>query len=264
MRSANAASAWPDERSNSPRDYYEVLGLARTADADAIRQAYRRLARELHPDVSDSPEAEERFRELTAAYTVLSEPAARLLYDQFGYRGRGNGFSTDGRRSSQTPVLAEVNVDVFEAARGTRRQVRYASREQCQACNGKGYAPGAKKPECETCSGKGRLTRSASLGIGDWLQVEKCPDCKGAGFAEEHLCPDCGGAGSLSREQVVKVRLPAGVEDGTRLRVVGNPEDEHLLVQVRPLPADSHLVLVLAAALLACSVALLVYFLLAH
>lgn len=262
MRSANAASARPDERRNAPRDYYDVLGVARTADPDAIRQAYRRLARELHPDVSDAPEAEERFRELTAAYTILSEPSARLLYDQFGYRGRGNGFSSGRRRSSQTSVLAEVDLDAFEAARGARREVRYSSREQCQACNGKGRTPGAKKSGCATCRGKGRLTRSASLGIGDWLQVEECPDCKGAGIAEKDLCSECGGAGSLSREQVVKVRLPAGVEDGTRLRVVGNPEDEHLIVQVRPLPEDSRLVLLLAAALLACSVALLVYFLL--
>jgi molecular chaperone DnaJ len=257
MRSANAATA----EALQARDYYEVLGVGRTADADTIRQAYRRLARELHPDVSDAPEAEERFRELTSAYTVLSEPGARRLYDQFGYRGRGNGFSSGRRGSSLTPVLAEVNVDVVEAARGARRQVRYASREQCETCNGKGYAPGTTKHGCETCSGKGRLTRSASLGIGDWLQVEKCPDCKGRGIAEEHLCPDCRGAGSLSREQVLKVRLPAGVEDGTRLRVVGNPDDEHLLVQVRPLPEDSYLVLLLAAALLACAVALLVYFL---
>src|SRR5688572_24086492 len=114
MASANAA-AWP---SHAARDYYEVLGVARTADGDTIRQAYRRLARELHPDVSAEPKAEERFRELTGAYAVLSDPSARSLYDRFGYRGRGGGFSSHRRSTSGTPVLAEVNVDTFEAARG--------------------------------------------------------------------------------------------------------------------------------------------------
>jgi molecular chaperone DnaJ len=259
--SANAASARASEPGKADRDYYEVLGVARTADDGALSQAYRRLARKLHPDVSEAPEAEERFRELTAAYTVLSDPTARSLYDRFGYRGRGSGFSPGGARSSQTSVLAEVNVDAFEAARGARREVRYSSREQCAACNGAGSTPSSEKAGCETCGGKGRLTQSASLRTGDWLQVEKCPDCEGTGRSEQDACPECHGEGAVSREQVVKVRVPAGVEDGTRLRMVGNSEDEHLVVQVRPPPEDSHLVRLLAAALLVCSVALLVYLL---
>lgn len=261
MPSANAASAWPSEPSNTARDYYEVLGIPRTADGETIRQAYRRLARELHPDVSAEPKAEERFRELTGAYTVLSDPSARSLYDRFGYRGRGSGFSSARRGSSGSPVLAEVNVDAFEAARGARREVRYASREQCQACHGKGSRPGSENPGCKTCAGKGRLTRSETLRVGDWLQVEKCSDCNGRGFSEQDACPECRGEGSLSQEQVVKVRIPAGVEDGNRLRMVGDSDGEQLLVQVRPLPGDSYLVLVLAAVLLMCSIALLVYFL---
>ena len=261
MASANAASARPSGPSNSSRDYYEVLGIARTADDDAIRQAYRRLARELHPDVSAEPKAEERFRELTGAYTVLSDPGARLLYDRFGYRGRGSGFTSTRRGSSETPFLAEVDVDVFEAARGARREVRYSSREQCRACNGRGLAPGSENAGCKTCAGKGRLTRSATLRVGDWLQVEECSDCNGRGFSDEDACPECRGEGSLPQEQVVKVRIPAGVEDGNRLRMVGDPDGEQLLVQVRPLPEDSYLVLVLAAVLLLCSLALLAYFL---
>jgi molecular chaperone DnaJ len=260
MASANTASARPSGSSNASRDYYAVLGVARTADSEAITQAYRRLARELHPDVSADPEAEERFRELTGAYTVLSDPGARLLYDRFGYRGRGNGFSSGRRGAGRRPVLAEVNVDAFEAARGARREVRYSSREQCQACNGQGLAPGKNNVGCETCSGKGRLTRSASLREGDWLHVEKCSDCNGTGISEKNACPECRGEGSLSREQVMKVRIPAGVEDGNRLRMVGDADGEQLLVQVRPLPEDSYLVLVLAAVLLLCSIALLAYF----
>jgi molecular chaperone DnaJ len=261
MASANAASAWA---SKSARDYYEVLGVAREADGGAITHAYRRLARELHPDVSMEPDAEERFRELTGAYTVLSDPSARLLYDRFGYRGRGNGFSAAEHSSGPATILAEVNVDIVEAARGARREVRYSSREPCQACNGQGFAPGSEKAGCKTCSGKGRLTRSASLRTGDWLNVETCSDCNGTGLSEEDACPECGGEGSLTQEQVVKVRIPAGVEDGNRLRMVGEADGEQLLVQVRPLPEDSYLVILLAAVLLLCSVALLVYFLTAR
>jgi molecular chaperone DnaJ len=261
MASANTASARPSGSSNASRDYYEVLAVARTADGDAITQAYRRLARELHPDVSTDPEAEERFRELTGAYTVLSDPGARLLYDRFGYRGRGNGFSSGRRGAGPAPVLAEVNVDAFEAARGARREVRYASREQCQACDGRGLAPGSGNVGCETCSGKGRLTRSANLRSGDWIQVEKCSDCNGTGVSEKNACPECHGEGSLSVEQVMKVRIPAGVEDGNRLHMLGDSDGEQLLVQVRPLPEDSYLVLLLAAVLLLCSIALLAYFL---
>jgi molecular chaperone DnaJ len=249
MRSADAAAA----EARQTRDYYEVLGVARAAGEAAIRQAYLRLARELHPDVSNDPQAEERFQELTAAYGVLSDPCARLLYDRFGYRGSGNGFSAGTGRSGPAPVLAELKVDVFEAARGARREVRYASTEECEACRGEGFAPG--RAACQTCNGKGTLARSASLRVGDWLRVEKCPDCAA------DRCPECGGTGTLAREDVLKVRIPAGVEDGTRLRVLGNPEDEHLLVQVAPAPSDSLLVRLVAAALLVCSLALLAYFL---
>ena len=258
MRSANAPAA----EAPPARDYYDVLGVSRTSDAGAIRQAYLRLARELHPDVSSEPEAEERFQELTAAYTVLSDRGARLLYDRFGYRGRGNGFVAGRSRPRGAPILAEVDVDVFEAARGARREVRYSSTEPCEACDGEGLAPGSQS--CTRCRGKGTRVRAASLRFAEWLEVEQCPDCEGVGIAAADRCPDCAGAGSRSREEVITVRLPAGVEDGTRLRVVGNPEDEHLLVQVRPPPDDSRFVRVLAAVLLACSVALLAYFLSAY
>jgi molecular chaperone DnaJ len=255
MRSADAAAA----EARQTRDYYEVLGVTRAADGAVIRQAYLRLARELHPDVSDDPGAEARFQELTAAYTVLSDRGSRLLYDRFGYRGSGNGFDKAPSRPGATPVLAELNVDAFEAARGARREVRYSSTEPCESCDGAGLKPGTAT--CATCDGKGTLAHAASLRVADWLKVEKCPDCDGDGIPPANRCPDCAGTGARAREEVMKVRIPAGVEDGTRLRVLGNPEDEHLLVQVEPLPHDSPLVRVVAAALLVCAVALLVYFL---
>ncbi len=243
------------------RDCYEVLGLSRAADGEAIRRAFRTLARELHPDVSDLPEAGERFRELSVAYTVLSNPRARSLYDRFGYRGRGNGFGSRRRRSAgRAPILAEVELNTFDAARGTRREVRYTRREQCLACGGEGAASGSEAGRCETCGATGRVRVSSGLGISRWLQVETCPDCDGESRGASRDCPGCEGAGSVTEERVVNVRIPPGVEDGSRLRIVGEPQDEHLLVRVRPLPEDSLPVRILAAVLLVCAVTLLVYF----
>jgi molecular chaperone DnaJ len=241
-------------------DYYEVLGLPRTADDDEIRRAFRALARELHPDVSDEPEAEERFREVTAAYSVLSKPSARFLYDRFGYRGRGyGGFDPRGLRG-RARVLAEVEIDAVEADRGTRREVRFVAEEECEACAGRGGVPGTSGRVCTTCSGKGRVRVSSGLGVGRWLQIKTCHDCGGLGRIFEQACPQCHGTGTVTRHRVVKVRIPAGVEDGTRLRVMGEPDEDHLLVRVTPGPKDSRLVRWVATVLLLCAVALLVYF----
>lgn len=240
------------------RDCYEVLGVPRAADGEEIRRAFRRLARELHPDVSALPQAGERFRELSVAYTVLSNPRARYLYDRFGYRGRGNGFGSRRRRSAgHAPILAEVELDTFDAARGTRREVRYTRRDECLACGGEGVASVSEAHHCDTCGGTGRVRVFSGLGIARWLQVETCPDCGGESRAPSRDCPECGGAGSVTGERVVNVRIPPGVEDGTRLRVMGEKQDEHLLVRVRPLPEDSLLLRTLAAVLLVCALALL-------
>jgi molecular chaperone DnaJ len=272
MQSVDAVSAQTGQSSNTSdasgaagslpeRDCYEVLGVPRAADGEAIRRAFRRLARELHPDVSALPEAGERFRELSAAYTVLSNPIARSLYDRFGYRGRGNGFGSRRRRSAgHAPILAEVELNTFDAARGTRREVRYPRRKQCLACGGEGAASGSEVGRCDTCNGTGRVRVSSGLGLARWLQVETCPDCESRAASRD--CPECGGAGSVTEQRVVNVRIPPGVEDGSRLRVVGEPQDEHILVRVWPLPEDSLPVRILAAVLLVCALALLVYFIL--
>lgn len=213
--------------------------------------------------MSQASDAEERFRELTGAYAVVSDSNARLLYDRFGYRGRAHGFSADRRPPERAQVVAEVDLDEVEALRGARRSVRYSSREPCPACGGEGSVPRTHPAHCATCAGKGRLTRSSSLGIGDWLQVETCPDCDGAGFRTTP-CRECDGSGTLARDEVLKLRIPAGVEDGARLRVVGGLEHEHLVVQVRPLPKDSLLVRLIATSLLVCALGLLAYLLTLH
>ena len=138
---SSAAVGW------TKHDYYEVLGVSRTADEDALRSAYRALARELHPDVSEAPDAEERFRKVTAAYGVLSKPSRRFLYDRFGYRSHVEG--------GATRILAEVEIDSIEADRGTRREVRFAANDQCALCRGSGAVPGSEVRGCSACGGRG-------------------------------------------------------------------------------------------------------------
>jgi molecular chaperone DnaJ len=241
------------------RDYYEVLGVPQTADDEQISRAFRRLARDLHPDVSESPEAEERFREVSAAYSALSKPRSRFLYDHFGYRSRGAGFE-NGSPAGWPRVLGDVELEQFEAARGVGREVRIVDAALCTTCGGSGAAPGTEVRICETCMGKGTVRVSSGLGVGRWLQVEPCPDCGGDGRFQTP-CRDCRGLGELTTERTIKVRIPPGVEDGASLRVAGEPENAYLIVHVKSWPKDSRLVQVAAAALLVSAVALLVYFL---
>jgi molecular chaperone DnaJ len=239
-------------------DYYELLGLPRTAGEEEIRRAFRARARELHPDVSEEPEAEERFREVTAAYSVLSKPSARFLYDRFGYRGRGHGGFEPGDRRAEARVLAEVEIDEIEAERGTRREVHLAAGEECAVCRGTGAVAGTDVHQCLTCEGSGQIRVSSGSGEGRLLRVVRCHDCDGIGRIFERRCQECQGHGRVTQRRVIKVRIPAGVEDGTRLRVMGEPEEDHLLVRVTPL-VDSLVVRLAATVLLACAIALLAY-----
>lgn len=242
------------------RDYYEVLGVPQTADDEQISRAFRRLARDLHPDVSESPEAEDRFREVSAAYSALSKPRSRFLYDNFGYRSRGAGFE-NGSPAGWPRVLADVELEEFEAARGVGREVRIVDAAVCTTCDGSGAALGTEMRICKTCMGRGTVRVSSRLGVGRWLQVEPCSDCGGDGRFQTP-CRDCRGLGELTTERTIKVRIPPGVEDGASLRVAGESENHYLIVHVKPGPKDSRLVQVAAAALLMSAVALLVYFLL--
>jgi molecular chaperone DnaJ len=235
-------------------DYYEVLGVSRTADEDELRSAFRSRARELHPDVSAAPDAEERIREVNAAYGVLSKPSARFLYDRFGYRAHVES------RAARPRVLAEVEIDSIEADRGTRREVRFAAKDECALCRGTGAVPGSEVRICMACAGRGRVQLSSDLGGGRWLHIEDCSDCGGLGRVVPRPCPECDGAGTVTQSRVLKVRIPPGVEDGTRLRVIGEPEEDQLVVRVLPGPFDSALARWSSAALLVIAVALLVYF----
>jgi molecular chaperone DnaJ len=239
------------------RDYYEVLGVPRSADLDQIRRAFRRLTRDLRPDVAASPEAEDRFREVSTAYNVLSQPRARFIYDHFGYRGRRSGVDNGGLGPPR--VLGEVELEGYEAARGSSREVEIADEDVCGLCGGSGAAPGSEVEVCATCLGKGTVRVPKGLG-GRWLKVEPCETCQGEGRFRTP-CPECDGLGEQRHEQTITVRIPAGIEHGTWLRVAGEGENAYVVVHIKPGPKDSLVVRIAAVVLLVCAVALLVYLL---
>ena len=256
------------------RDYYEILGVPRDADEKAVKSAFRRLARELHPDVSDHPEAQERFREATEAYEVLSKSETRELYDRYGHEGlRTGGFRpTDfdfgsladifsaffgddllggfggrgGRRSARgADVLAEVEIELAEAAAGTRRTVPFPVVAACSTCRGTGAAPGSSPRTCPECEGLGRLQSITSSVFGQVVRTQACPRCGGAGQVVETPCEDCRGSGHLEEERELEVEIPPGIHDGQRIRLSGEGHagvlggragDVYVLVHVLPDP----------------------------
>ena len=254
------------------RDYYEVLGVARDADEAAIKKSFRRLARELHPDVSDHPEAELRFREITEAYEVLSSTERRALYDRYGHAGlRSGGFSPTqfdmgdlsdifasffgegifgnavGGNGQQrgADLGAEIEIELVEAARGATVAVPFDVAVTCKTCGGDGVEPGTEPLTCPRCEGTGRLHRVSRSVFGDFVRAQACPECRGRGVIVEHPCPDCDGAGRTIESRELNVDVPAGIHDGQRIRVSGEGHagslggrsgDVYVLVHVKPDP----------------------------
>jgi molecular chaperone DnaJ len=251
------------------RDYYEVLGLQRDADGETIKRAFHALARDWHPDVADDPDAEVRFRELAEAYGVLSKREARLLYDRYGYRGRGNQGFDEAIWEARPPAAARgenVHVGIelrhFEATEGTRRLVLYDAAVRCKACMGRGSA-GLPDPKCDYCGGSGRKRTVSHLDVANLVQIEPCPACVG------EACSHCGGDGTVAKERRIRLLVPPGVEDGAQLRVGGDGNDAgagsvpgDLLVRVKVLPAprDPRIVRYAAFLLLLVAVATLVLY----
>jgi molecular chaperone DnaJ len=251
-------------------DYYEVLGVPHDADEDAIRRAFHALARDVHPDVSSSPEDHMRFQELAEAYGVLSKPASRLLYDRYGYRGRGNqayaGDVEDGDepRARGANVHASVELEAYEATRGARKLVRYEAEAECPSCEGLGVL-GEPDPDCEECDGTGQIREVSEVAAARILRIENCAAC---GLEQ---CDKCDGTGIVVAERVLRVRVPPGIEDGDQLRVTGEggigdpdapPGDLLLDLFIRPEPRDPRLVRYLAVAGMVAALALLVTYLL--
>jgi molecular chaperone DnaJ len=249
------------------RDYYELLGVARGADEGEIKKAFRRLARELHPDVSDAPDAEERFREVVEAYEVLSNAETRELYDRYGHAGlRSGGFQpghfdfgslsdlfaaffgddlVGGRagRSRGPDLAAEVEIELVDAARGTKREVPFRVAVTCTHCGGDGAEPGTEITTCPTCAGAGRLQQVSRSVFGEFVRTTTCPTCGGSGRKIETPCSVCSGAGRVVEERTLDVDIPPGIHDGQQIRLSGEGHagalgaragDVYVRVRVRP------------------------------
>jgi molecular chaperone DnaJ len=258
------------------RDYYEILGVGAEADEDEIRRAYRALAREYHPDVSTEPEAEERWRELVEAYSTLSKPERRLLYDRFGFRGRGFGdelaaaaaAAEEPEPAARPDVVAELELGYYEARRGTTRKIRIEGEALCGRCGGEG----GTTETCSACDGTGSVRSVSEREVGRLLQVETCETCAGAGVVFVDECSRCGGNGRVPASRTVRVRIPGGVEDGQTVRVrgEGNPSpdgergDAFVVLRVAEAPAGRPVVKYLAALLFLAALALLAFLLLHH
>src|SRR5436309_14473724 len=251
------------------RDYYEVLAVSRTASADEIKRAFRRLARELHPDVSKEPNADHRFREVVEAYEVLSNSERRELYDRFGHAGLRSGgfqpttfdlgdlshlfsaffgddlFGVAGRagRGRGADIAAQVEIELVDAAHGTVREIPFHVAVPCPRCHGDGAEPGTQIGACPSCGGSGRLRQVSRSVFGEFVRTQTCSTCSGSGRHVEHPCDECHGAGRVLEERTLEVDIPAGIHDGQRIRLTGEGHsgvlgaragDAYVEVRVRP------------------------------
>lgn len=240
---------------NHMRDYYEILGVQKTADADTIKKAYRKLAMQYHPDKNPgNKDAEDKFKEAASAYEILSNPQKRQQYDTYGHRafqgGGGGGFHAGGftdindifesfgdifgdffgggqqrqsqrssnRRGSDLRYLLEVKLeDVLE---GTEKEISFETEENCKPCSGTGADPKFGMETCGTCGGRGQIVRSQ----GFFQMATTCPTCRGTGKKIKKACSSCNGHGRVAARRKLNVKVPAGVDNGTRLRIAGEGE----------------------------------------
>jgi molecular chaperone DnaJ len=251
------------------RDYYEILGVDRSAPDADIKRAFRRLARELHPDVSGAPDTDERFKEVVEAYEVLSKSETRQLYDRFGHAGlRSGGFrptpfdfgsladifsaffgddvfgvATGARRARGADIAAEVEISLEEAASGVTRSVPVQVAVPCAECGGDGVQPGTAAATCPDCAGSGRIQQVSRTAFGEFIRSGACGRCRGTGRVVEHPCESCGGAGRVLEERALDVEVPPGIHDGQRIRLSGEGHagplggqsgDLYVLVRIEP------------------------------
>lgn len=246
----------------SKKDYYDVLGVSKTATADEIKKAYRKLARQYHPDVNkDNPEAAEKFKEASEAYSVLSDEQKRAQYDQFGHAAFENGgaggaggfggfegfggfggggmedifdmfFGGQGRGSRGSnagpqrgaDLRFDLEITFEEAAFGLEREISLYRDEQCPHCRGNGAEPGSKVETCPECHGSGEIRFTQNTMFGQMTNVRPCPKCHGEGKIISEPCKECRGQGTVKKNKKLKVKIPAGVDNGSRLRVAGEGE----------------------------------------
>ena len=232
-------------------DYYGTLGVSRDADSDDIKKAYRRLARELHPDVNPDPHTQERFKEVTQAYEVLSNPEKRQMYDlgadpyaaaggpgAGGFGAQGFPFSDimdaffggAGQRGPRSRArrgrnaTIRVELDLSECAFGTTKDLVVDTAVVCPTCSGQGTAPGTHPTTCEVCNGRGEVNQVTRSFLGQVMTSRPCPGCGGYGTVIRRPCPECDADGRVRTRRTIKVRIPAGVEDGTHIQLAGEGE----------------------------------------
>ncbi len=252
------------------RDYYEVLGLPRTASDEEVRKAFRKLALEYHPDRNRSPDATERFKEVNEAYQVLTDSEKRARYDRLGHAGMnmngGTGFEgfTDfggfgdifeaffgggartrstARRGADLRII--LTLDFEEAAFGVEMEQEIRRTEVCSRCMGTRCEPGSSPVTCLNCTGTGEVRRAAQSIFGQFMQVSTCGRCGGVGRVVTDPCAACGGAGTEARKRKIAISVPAGIETGTQIRLSGEgeagvggggPGDLYAAIRVRPHP----------------------------
>jgi len=254
-------------------DFYQILGVSRDADADTLKRAYRKLARQYHPDVNKEPGAEDKFKEIGKAYEALADPETRARYDQFGEAGLGgaagmpdmgdmggfadlfetffNGFggqtSQGGRTQRRGPqqgddLRYDLNVDFKDAIFGQQREITIPHLETCEVCRGTGAKPGTGPKTCTTCGGSGQVRRATRTPFGNFTQVAECPSCNGTGQIISDPCTSCGGNGVKQVRKKLRINIPAGVDTGTKLRVSGEgnvglkggpPGDLYVFIKVK-------------------------------
>lgn len=232
------------------RDYYEVLGVGKDASEDEIKKAYRKMARQYHPDVNKAPDAEDKFKEMKEAYDVLSDDNKRATYDRHGHvdpnQGFGGGGFGDagggfgdifdmffggggGRRDPNAPQRGNdlqytMTIEFKEAVFGKETEITIPRTETCDTCTGSGAKPGTKPEACSVCKGSGQQEVVQNTPFGRMVNRRACTNCSGTGRVIKEKCTTCHGAGKVKRQRKINVRIPAGVDDGAQIRLTGEGE----------------------------------------
>lgn len=258
----------------SKRDYYEVLGLDRNASTEDIKKAYRKLARQYHPDVNKAPDAEEKFKEVKEAYDILSDPQKKAAYDRYGHAGVGQsgpggggfgGFDASDlggfgdifdmffggggrRRNPNAPrqgadLQYRLEIDFKDAVFGKKTEISIPKEENCHVCRGSGAKPGTQPDTCQACRGTGEVESVQQSMFGRIVNRRTCHTCQGTGKIIKDKCHECRGSGRVRKHKRISVTIPAGVDDGSQLRVAGEgeagfnggpPGDLYIILRVKP------------------------------
>ncbi|MFH0896685.1 MAG: molecular chaperone DnaJ [Candidatus Bathyarchaeota archaeon] len=262
------------------QDYYEVLGVSKDTQKEDIKNAYRKLALQYHPDRNKSPDAEEKFKEISEAYAVLSDDEKRKQYDAYGHEGIGEKYSPEdifrgadfgdvfrdsgvgfggfddifdmflGRQrrwqngpQKGTDLGYNLEITLEDVAAGLENEIYIPRMERCEVCKGNGAAAGTAPQRCSRCNGTGQVQRATSTGFGQFIQIETCNICSGRGIIIDSPCKNCQGTGLVSRNRKILVKIPPGIEDGSRMRLVGEGEagarggpsgDLYIVIHVKP------------------------------